>query len=314
MRLRIAAATAVVAALAVPLAVPLGGAEARHRRDATIDLPAGFTGEGVAVGFGNTFYAGSRADGQIARGDLRRKTSDVWVSEPVVTPAIGLDADLRHGLLWVSGGDSGQAAAYRLWSGRPKPVLTLTTEPAFINDVVSTRRGAYFTNSLAPELYHVPASWWGGLGEPETLPLSGPAADFVDGFNLNGIDATRDGKTLIVVNSAKGELYTVDARTGGSELIDLGGGSVPTGDGILLEGRTLYVLQNGASGEVPNQIAVIRLRHDLSAGRIVDTLTSRKFETATTLAKKGDLFVAVNAQFAGAPIDPEAEVVLLRRR
>jgi hypothetical protein len=153
------------------------------------------------------------------------------------------------------------------------------------------------------------------VGEPETLELSGPAAEFVPGFNLNGIDATRNGKTLIVVNSTKGELYAVDARTGESELIDLGGGSVPTGDGILLQGRTLYVLQNGgAPPVVPNQIAVIRLRRDLSSGRIVKNLTSPLFETATTLAKRGHVIVAVNAQFAGAPIDPEAEVVLLKAR
>ena len=87
-----------------------------------------------------------------------------------------------------------------------------------------------------------------------------------------------------------------------------------TGDGILLRGRTLYVLQNGNSPGVPNQIAVIRLRPDLSAGRIVRTLTSPLFETATTLDDRGDLLVAVNAQFAGSPIDPESEVVLLRRR
>ena len=56
------------------------------------------------------------------------------------------------------------------------------------------------------------------------------------GFNLNGIEATLDGRTLIVVNSAKGLLYTVDARTGASAEIDLGGATVPTGDGILLVG------------------------------------------------------------------------------
>ena len=44
---------------------------------------------------------------------------------------------------------------------------------------------------------------------------------------------------------------------------------------------------------------------------MVDTITSDQFETATTLARAGDLLVAVNAQFAGAPIDPESEVVLI---
>ena len=39
----------------------------------TIDLPdpENFAGEGVATGRHDTFYAGSRVDGRIARGDLR---------------------------------------------------------------------------------------------------------------------------------------------------------------------------------------------------------------------------------------------------
>jgi sugar lactone lactonase YvrE len=311
MRPRIAAAVATVVAV---LALPIGTAFAAPRGDSTIDLPAGFAGEGVAVGRGQTFYAGSLVDGRIARGDLRRGTAVPWVTDPVLAPAVGLDADLRHGLLWVSGGPTGEAAAYDLDTGEVAAELTLTTEAAFINDVVSTHDAAYFTNSMRPELYRVPASRGGGVGEPETLPLTGPAGVFVPGFNLNGIEATPDGKTLIVVNSTTGQLFTVDATSGDSALIDLGAGSVRTGDGLLLAGHTLYVLQNGNAEGAINQIAVVRLSSDLSSGRIVRTITSPLFETATTLAKRGNVLVAVNAQFGGAPIDERAEVVLLRAR
>jgi sugar lactone lactonase YvrE len=311
MRPRIAAAAATVAAV---LALPLGTASAAPRGDSTIDLPAGFAGEGVAVGRGQTFYAGSLVDGRIARGNLRRGTAGVWVADPVLAPAVGLDADLRHGLLWVSGGPTGEAAAYDLDTGEVAAELILTTDAAFINDVVATHDAAYFTNSMRPELYRVPASRGGGVGEPEPLSLLGPAGVFVPGFNINGIDATPDGKTLIVVNSATGQLFTVDATTGESALIDLGGGSVRTGDGILLAGHTLYVLQNGNAAGATNQIAVIRLSSDLSSGRIVRTITSPLFETATTLAKRGNVLVAVNAQFGGTPIDEEAEVVLVPAR
>ncbi len=61
-----------------------------------------------------------------------------------------------------------------------------------------------------------------------------------------------------------------------------------------------------------NQVVEVRLACDLSSGRVVDTLTSTFFETATTLAKRGNLLAAVNAQFGGSPIDPESEIVLLR--
>lgn len=305
---------AVVAALALPATAT---AAAAHDKDKplpdTIDLPTGFAGEGVAVGAGNTFYAGSLADGRIARGNLRAGTSEVFVSSPIVAPAVGLKADLRHGLLWVAGGPTGKAAIYNLKTGAPVVALTLTAATSFINDVIVTRTAAYFTNSLSPEIIRVPVSKHGVVGEPESIALKGPAGEFVPGFNINGIAATTDGRTLIVVNSTKGELYTVDAKTGDSALIDLGGTTVPTGDGLLLTGKTLFVLQNGgAQGTVPNQIVVIRLRHDLAAGRVVDTITSKFFETATTLARRGDILVAVNAQFAQPPAnDPEAEVVLL---
>jgi hypothetical protein len=295
--------------------VVAGGATAAPPGGDTIDLPAGFAGEGISIGAGNTFYAGSLADGRIARGDLVDKTADVWVESPAVAPAVGLDADTAAGVLWVAGGPSGAAAAYDLDSAAVIDTFALATPNAsFVNDVVATRDAAYFTNSFAPELYRIPASPSGELGAPETIALSGPAADdFVAGtFNLNGIAATADGSTLIVVNSEIGALYTVDPSTGSSEAIDLGDDDVLTGDGIALSGHWLYVLQNGASGAVPNQVAVIKLSGDLSAATRFYTVTSPLFETATTLDLRGSLIAAVNAQFAGSPIDPEPEVVLLR--
>ena len=305
--MRLATGTAIVIALALAAST----ATAAPPSDGTIDLPAGFAAEGIASGTGNTFYAGSRAGGFVARGDLRARTSALFVDTPIVGVAVGLKADVHRDLLWVAGGGTGQAAIYDLSTGDGIAAVTLTTTmPSFINDVVVTRDGAYFTNTRATELYLVrPPSRDGTVGMPVPIPLSGPAAS----PGLNGIAATPDGGTLIVVNSSTGELYTVDPNSGASALIDLGGATVRTGDGILLSGRTLYVLQNG-NNLPPNQITVIRLAGDLSEGRIVDRLTSPLFETATTLAKRGNLLAAVNAQFGGAPIDPEPEVVLLPAR
>jgi hypothetical protein len=302
-------ATALVLFVAPPVAV----ADRDHDDSlpTTIDLPAGFAGEGVAAGDDDTFYAGSLADGRVAVGSLDTGTSDVFVSSPLVAPAVGLKADLRHDLLWVAGGPTGKAAVYDLDTGDGVVAITLTTNPSFVNDVTVTRTAAFFTNSFAPEIYRVPVSRRGEVGAPETIALSGPAANLVPGFNINGIAASKDGRTLIIVNSAKGELYKVNATTGASELIDLDGASVTSGDGLLLVGRTLYVMQNGGAPGVPNQIAVVRMTRDLSKGTIIDTITSELFETATTVAKVDDALVAVNAQFFGAPIDPEPEVVVL---
>ena len=219
----IAAALAAVVATAA-LAEP---ATAREK-PTTIDLPAGFLPEGVATGRGGTFYAGTRAGdgvvgGQVARGNIRSGApAEVFVDVPLVGAATGLKADIRHGLLWVAGANTGKAAVYDLDTGDGITALTLTevtmTRPSFINDVVVTKDAAYFTNSQQPELYRVPISPRGEIGSVETIPLAGngPAGDYVAGFNLNGIDATSDGRTLFVVNSTKGMLYTVDARSGAS--------------------------------------------------------------------------------------------------
>lgn len=44
---------------------------------------------------------------------------------------------------------------------------------------------------------------------------------------------TDDGKTLIVVNMATGNLYTVDPQSGEAAQIDLGGVLLKGGDGMV---------------------------------------------------------------------------------
>jgi hypothetical protein len=90
-------------------------------------------------------------------------------------------------------------------------------------------------------LYFVPVSGAGVPGPARTLTLTGPAADTSAEFNLNGIAATPDGKTLIVGHSANGELYTVDPATGESATI--AGVSVPAVDALLLEAGRLWAVQ-----------------------------------------------------------------------
>ncbi len=77
------------------------------------------------------------------------------------------------------------------------------------------------------------------------------------------------------------------------------------GDGILLQGKTLYVVQNQL-----NQIAVIKLNSDFSAGTIQTVITSSLFRVPTTIARFGSALYAVNARFDTVPTpDTEYEVV-----
>ena len=274
-----------------------------------IPLPNGFQPEGIAVGTGHTFYVGSIPTGAIYRGDLQTGEGDVLVPAQSGRAAIGLKYDERTGLLFVAGGPTGFAYVYDGATGENVAEIQLTTAPSFINDVVITRDAAYFTNSQQPILYRVPLENNGDLPATpvvEEIQLTGDYVFTPNAFNANGIAATPNGETLIIVNSVDGVLYNVDPGTGEATRIDLGGASVPNGDGILLQGNTLYVVQNRL-----NQIAVVELNSDFTQGTIVDTITDSDFRVPTTIARFGNSLYAVNARF-GTPPTPDTEYEVVR--
>lgn len=275
----------------------------------SISLPNGFQPEGIASGNGTTFYVGSIPTGAIYRGDLRTGEGEVLVEPmPGVRNAIGLKYDPRTDLLFVAGGPTGKAFIYNAETGELVTDIQLSTDPSFINDVVITPDAAYFTNSLQPEIYRVTYDEDGSASsfEAEPVPLGGDYQFTPGVFNTNGIAATPNGKTLIIVNSTEGALYRVDPETGASTRIDLGTGSVPNGDGLLLRGKTLYVVQNRL-----NQIAVIRLSPDYSSGTIESLITSPLFRVPTTIARFGNALYAVNARFGTTPT-PDTDYNVVR--
>ena len=278
----------------------------------SIPLPNGFSPEGIDVGTGSTFYVGSLRDGDIYRGDLRTKEGAVFVDAPSGRTAVGLKADVAGRRLFVAGGPTGRAFIYDLDSGADLGAITLATTagPTFINDVVLTHRAAWFTDSNRGVLYRLPLLPGGGVGPPEVLQLRGPGAGLPGAFNINGIAATPGGRTLIVMHSALAALFTVDPATGETSPIDVGQ-AVSNGDGILLVGRRLWVVQNFL-----NQVIEVRLSGDLSSGVVTDTITDPLLRIPTTVARFGGRLAVVNARFnlgIPGPINAEYDVVLLPR-
>jgi sugar lactone lactonase YvrE len=283
----------------------LGGAPAAAPRavfPTTIALPNGFGPEGIAIGKGPRFYVGSIATGAIYRGSLLTGRGAVLVPAQAGRQAIGLDLD-RKSRLFVAGGPTGKAWVYDARTGGDLREYVLTTaSPTFVNDVVVTRDGAYFTDSNRQVLYRVPLGPNGQLGTAaEELPLTGDVQFVAGEFNANGIDATPDGKTLVIVQSNTGKLFTVDPKTGVTDEIDLGGTALTAGDGILLDGKTLYVVRNQL-----NLIAVVRLAPDLRSGSVVRQVTNPGFAVPTTVAEFGNRLYVVNARF-GTPVTPDTE-------
>jgi len=281
----------------------------------TLPLPDGFQPEGVTA-YGFDLLAGSLLDGDIYRVSALTGRGELAVDAPEGRIAVGIKAD-RRGRVFVAGGALGAAYVYDVETGEPLAAYALA-EPGttFVNDLVLTRDAAYFTDSVRPVIYVLPLGRGGALpdaGEVEVIELSGPAADdyALEQFNLNGIEYAPWSRRLIAVNSYQGTLYSIDPQTGESARIDLGEGELTNGDGIVLRGLRLYVVQN-----FQNQIAVVRLRPGLASGEVVDTITDPRFRVPTTADAIGPYLFAVNARFdvapPPAPADPSLSYEIVR--
>ena len=298
--------TLLLAATVALVAVPAAFAKAAFPE--TIALPNGWQPEGIAIGRGTTFYVGSIPTGAIYRGDLRTGQGAPLVQGATGRAAVGVDFD--RGRLFVAGGMTGKGFVYDARTGAVVRELQLATGggATFVNDVVVTKRAAWFTDSNRAVLYRLPLAKNGRPAETaQAVQLTG---DFQlgAGFNLNGIDATPNGKTLVTVQSGTGKLFTVTAA-GLTKEIDLGGQTVQNGDGILLAGRTLYVVRNQN-----NEIAVVQLGKGLATGTIARTITSAGFDVPTTIDRHGPRLYAVNARFGTTPTPTTPYTVVQVRR
>jgi sugar lactone lactonase YvrE len=278
-------------------------------RPSVIVLPGATSAEGIAVGKGNTFFAGDLLRGDIFRGDLRRGKAELFVDNPDGRMAVGMATMAAHDHLFVAGGQTGQAYVYDTGSGATRATYQFG-DPAstVINDVAVTAGGAWFTDSRQAKLYFVPVSPSGSLGKARTLTVTGPAADTSGDFNLNGIQAVPGGSALLVAHSKTGLVYKVDAATGGS--VTVAGISVPGVDGLVLSGRSLWAVQAG------NQVSLARLSARYDAAGVQKVITSALFQSPTTAALHGDKLAVINGKFDTGfpPTADQYEAVLVPAR
>ncbi|GHH18781.1 SMP-30/gluconolactonase/LRE family protein [Streptomyces lanatus] len=296
-RRRLLTAGAATVGAALVAATPATAAE--KTRPTVIHLPNGFRPEGITIGAGPYAYLGSLGDGSLYRADLRTGAGGIISAGPG-TPSVGLKLD-RRGRLFVAGRGEG-ARVVDARTGKILASYRLTTAtPSFANDVFLTPHTAWFTDSFQPALYALPLGRHGRLPDADevvTLTLSGDWSQ-VPGevVNANGITATPDGSALLVVQSGVGGLHRVDPRTGVTGLVDLGDAAPLTnGDGLLLTGRTLYVVQNRQ-----NAIDVFKLTADGRSGAFQRRITDPLFDVPTTAAAHQGRLYLPNARFTTTP-------------
>ncbi|MFD9738156.1 SMP-30/gluconolactonase/LRE family protein [Umezawaea sp. NPDC059074] len=286
---------AVVLGLSLVSAVP---AVADHGRAFPTEfaLPNGFLPEGIAIGSKPTAYFGSRGDGSIYRVDLRTGTGSVFSAGPG-TPSVGLKIDSRE-RLFVSGGGAGNGRVVDARSGAILKSYQFSPDAdTFVNDVVVTDKAVWYTDSRKSVLYKLALGRGGSLPtEAVAVPLTGDFVLTPGVNNANGIAETPDGRALLIVQSNTGKLFRVDPSTGATKEVDLGGELLTNGDGLLVVGRSLYVVQNRL-----NTVAEFAVDRRGTSGRLVQKVTDPRFDVPTTVASFGGRLYLPNARFSTPP-------------
>ncbi len=250
-------------------------------RDYPLPDPQSFP-EGVAYDASRgVIYTGSAANGNIYAINAKTGATSLFSEGGAKgrSTALGLKVDAQ-GRLWVAGGATG---AINILSRDGAPIATLMTPPSpdpYLNDLIPTPDGSvYVTDSTRPVIWRVR-----DMKVEPWLNLGGTPIKYGPGINLNGIVATPDGRYLLSVQLNTGELWRIDTRTKAIRKVMAG---LKNGDGLLLDGQTLYVARN-ADGVVSK----VSLSADYGSGTMVmeEPLTGLKFPT--TLARiDGDVVV-----------------------
>ncbi len=326
------------------------GAAAQQNWPEAIAIPIGFEGEGIELGKGHEFFLGanslsslfgeaffgiphplSELAGAIYKGNLRTGEGAI-LSPPTGKSVSGLSYDPRTNYLYAATGFGfGDVSQNFTWTGQGVTVYDASSgdiimEIGFgdgtgitINDCLVTRTAVYCTDSFNPDLYKVVLEKGGRLPSTpvvEVIPM--PGFEMVDGFNANGLVGGYDGRQLVIVNISTGVLYRVDTASGEASPLEIEGVEplFPDGDGLYLNGRTLYILQNFS-----DKVAVVQLSEDLSGGEFIRNIPGEgeinPLNVATTIIGFGNSLYAINTnifdRIFGNPAEVQSEVVRLRK-
>ena len=296
---------AVATAAAMVGAAPASAGSPRRDRDA--DLPqAGVFLEGIGVDrrAGVFYVSATNQSGAIYRGSTRAgdQVLELWQPPRAGDNGRGIDVD-RDGRVYVAGGP---AAEVRVFSRDGELLAELPTGAAgsFLNDVwVGPDGAAYVTDSSLPVIWrvsHGPAGWrierWLDVSPAITYTPS------LTDFDLGGIVSTFDRRYLLTTQGTTGQLWRIDLRTRAIAEVDLGGVRLTNADGIVLRGRTLWVVQN-----FTRQISKLKLRHKFKTATLDEVLPTPADRTFTTAKRVGGRLLVVDSKFGFPPAAAVAE-------
>jgi sugar lactone lactonase YvrE len=304
---------AVLVATALVGGGPAAAAGAVERAGRAYDLPeAGVFLEGIGVDDRSdlVYVSATNRDGTIYRGRVGSGRLDVWVGPRAGDDGRGIDVDDR-GRVFVAGGPAAEVRVFDR-SGRLLAELPTGEPGSFLNDVTIGPDGAaYVTDSSLPRIWRVArvrGVWtidlWRDVSD--TVTYTAPLTD----FDLGGIAVTPDRRYFLTTQGTTGQLWRVDLRTRRIVEVALDGAALVNADGIVLRGRTLYVVQN-----FTRQVSRLALAHGWGSARTVAVQATSADRTFTTAKLAGGRLLLVDSKFGFPPAAAVAEdrVVPLRR-
>lgn len=254
--------------------------------------------EGIAVDTrSGEAYVGSTSNGDIFRIAQGAQKGELFQTggAPGREGAFGMKLDEQR-RLWVAGGPNGTVAVVDIASASTLAVYKAPTDtPSFLNDLVVNRDGyVYVTDSFRPVIYRVRSAAASVAPTLEPwLDLSATPIRYVPNqVNLNGIVASPDGRWLLAIQMATGQLWRIDTQSRAVTQVRIEGGELKNGDGLVLAGpNELFVIRN-----MQNELARVKLAPDWGSGRIVHKLTDVRLRFPTTAAAVPTGLMVVNGQ------------------
>lgn len=244
--------------------------------------------EGIAFdSASDSLFVSGAGTGEILRIDRLSGEVSVFV-EPSGMPFNVLGLEVAGGQLWAAGAGTGEIRAYSL-EDATQTINVSTGEGGLLNDlVVSSTGDVYVTDSTRPILYRLAA---GETTAEEWLDFTATDFEYIEGVNANGIVISDDDASLIIAQLDTGQLWHVDIATQAVTEVDAGD-TFPGADGLVLDGTTLYVIQNST-----NQVSVIELEADLLSGSVTSVYTSPDFIMPATAVLVDNQLIVTNTQF-----------------
>src|SRR5687768_9805080 len=210
------------------------------------------------------FYTGSVSNGDIVQVNVETGETKLFSSGASLNrmAATGMKLDAKD-RLWVCGGGEGKVHVFNL-DGSLIQTWDLRTlyGAGFVNDCAVDNSYVYFTDSQVRKIYRASVANAQPGNVEEWLAFTDVQIPYGTGANANGIVTTPDDRYLIIVVSNSGKLYRIEKSTKNINEIQLNT-HVGSGDGLWLEGSTLYVSRN-ATG----QIFPVTLNADYTEGTV----------------------------------------------